>query len=292
MNIQQSFKDAENKKCLYLVPTPIGNLEDMTYRAVRILNEVDIVLAEDTRMTAKLFNHYQIMTPLKSFHDHSSSQRVDEIIQMILSGKQIALVSDAGMPLINDPGHPLVQEALKNNILVIALPGANAALTALIASGLPATTFTYYGFYPRSKNDRQTLLQFIKAQKETAIFYESPYRITQMLQSFKSDYSPNAQVVIARELTKRFEEYLRGTVDEVLVYVKEKGVKGECVVLLEGLNDDSKKDNDPLLALSIPDHVKQLMQQEQLKPNAAIKQVAKMRRLPRSQVYNSYHNLD
>lgn len=292
MNIQQSFKDEENRPCLYLVPTPIGNLEDMTYRAVRILTEVDVVLAEDTRMTAKLFNHYQIKTPLKSFHDHSSNQRIDEIIQKILSGQKIALVSDAGMPLINDPGHPLVQEALKNNIPVIALPGANAALTALIASGLPATTFTYYGFYPRNKNDRQELLQFIKTQKETALFYESPYRITQMLQSFKSDYSPNAQVVIARELTKRFEEYLRGTVDEVLTHVKEQGIKGECVVLLEGLDDDPKKDQDPLLTLSISDHVKQLIEQEKIKPNAAIKKVAKIRQLPRSQVYNSYHNID
>lgn len=292
MNIQRSYNKELSKGCLYLVPTPIGNLEDMTYRSVRILNEVDIILAEDTRTTAKLLQHYEIKTPLRSFHEHSSQQWMEEIVESMLSDVTFALVSDAGMPLINDPGHPLVQRVLSNNLSVIALPGANAALTALVASGLPATTFTYYGFYPRAKNERKTLLKHVKGQKETAIFYESPYRIKQLLQSLYDDYSPQARVVIAREVTKRFEEYIRGSVQEALAYVDEEGIKGECVVLLEGLDDSAiDQTQDPLLLLSTVEHVNQLIKQHQIKPNAAIKQVAKVRGLSRSDVYNEYHGL-
>lgn len=287
MRIQRSY-DVKQGGALYLVPTPIGNLEDMTFRAVRILQEVDLILAEDTRQSGKLLAHYEISQPMRSFHEHSNQEQVAEFVQLLQEGQTLALISDAGMPLINDPGHPLVQGVVEADIPIIALPGANAALTALPASGLPADAFTYYGFFPRQKNKQRECLEKVGGREETAIFYESPYRIERSVKQIVEHLGPSCPLVIARELTKYYEEYIRGTAGEVLAYIQEHPLKGEIVLLIQGGSGSGAKETG--WDLSYTDHVKQLME-EGIKPNAAIKRVAKLRQVSRSEVYDAYHNL-
>ncbi|MGX7091838.1 16S rRNA (cytidine(1402)-2'-O)-methyltransferase [Hutsoniella sourekii] len=288
MQIQKSYHDSQTGK-LYLIPTPIGNLEDITLRALRLLKEVDLILAEDTRNSAKLLHHFDITTPMKSFHEHSSDQVVSDLIQRLQSGQSLALISDAGMPLINDPGHPLVQAALEEDLTVIALPGANAALTALVASGLPADRFTYYGFFPRKASDQAKVLKQVAEGGHTAIFYESPYRLLKLVEVVSKQLGPDTSLTLARELSKKYEEYIRASAADLLAYLDQEGIKGECVVLIspsplsEGAGED---------LLPIKDHVDLLMAQQGLKPNQAIKQVAKIQGLSRQEVYSSYHDLD
>lgn len=290
MQIQTSFDPKEVKGTLYLVPTPIGNLEDMTFRAVRILNEVDLILAEDTRNSGILLKHYQIERPMKSFHDHSSDQAIQNFVDLLRQGQNLAVISDAGMPLINDPGHPLVQACLAEDIPVVALPGSNAALTALIASGLAGDQFTYYGFFPRKPKDQRELIEAIGQGQGTAIFYESPHRIQASLQSLRALLPAFTQVVVARELTKKFETYLRGDLDQLSVWLEDNPVKGEIVLLLEAGTakvQDLKVLQDQPLDLQVKD----LMVQENLSANQAIKQVAKRLNLPKNQVYKAYHQV-
>lgn len=290
MQKQTSFKQVnQTSGQLYLVPTPIGNLDDMTYRAVSILNQVDMILAEDTRRTIKLLNHFDIQTSMQSFHDHTQDIRIDNIVSLLLEGQSFAVVSDAGMPLINDPGHPLVQKALDHSVSVIALPGANAALTALVASGLPANTFTYYGFFPRSNKEQKKVLQAVGNREETAIFYESPYRVSRAINAIVSTLGEEVKVVIARELTKQYEEYLRGTAQEIFAYLKDYTLKGECVLLIQGgiLEDLDEIDTE----VSLKEQVEQLIE-DGLKPNQAIKQVAQRNQMRRQAVYQAYHELN
>lgn len=276
--------------CLYLVPTPIGNLDDMTFRAVQILQDVNMILAEDTRKTGFLLKHFQIDRPLQSFHDHTTSAQVDRWLAYIQEGRQVALVSDAGMPLINDPGHPLVQALLAAEISVIALPGANAALTALIASGLPANQFTYYGFFPRQKKEQEDLLNGIGQIKHTAIFYESPYRLLNSLKRVGQVLGVDCQVVVAREITKKFEEYLRGTCQQLIEQVQEHGIKGECVLLIESEGQISKETFAE--ELDYRSHVESLMEEQEMTAKEAIKEVARLRQVKKQVVYAAYHGLD
>ncbi|MBS4456133.1 16S rRNA (cytidine(1402)-2'-O)-methyltransferase [Tuanshanicoccus lijuaniae] len=289
MQQQKSFA-ANEQGTLYLVPTPIGNLDDMTFRAVAQLNAVQLILAEDTRHTIKLLNHFHIETAMQSFHEHSPATQVDKYVTMLQQGTDIALVSDAGMPLINDPGHPLVQAVLKAGVSVVSLPGANAALTALVASGLPAERFTYYGFFPRDTKGQRQILTLVGERLETAIFYESPYRVSKSMAVMKKHLHPDTQVVVARELTKQYEEYLRGTLEHVDEWLNGHEIKGECVLLIEGgkaLESSSESVIDQTLPLH--EQVTQYMQAFQVSSKEAIKEVAKVNQVRKQVVYQAYH---
>ncbi|MDB4250947.1 16S rRNA (cytidine(1402)-2'-O)-methyltransferase [Flavobacteriales bacterium] len=218
---------------LYLIPTPIGNLEDITLRALRLLKEVDMVLAEDTRTTRKLFTHYEISTPLAPFHMHNEHKVVNKWIERLKSGEKIALVSDAGTPAISDPGFLLVRECVKNDIEVDCLPGATAFVPALVNSGLPSEKFIFEGFLP-SKKGRQTRLKILAEEERTMIFYESPHRIVKTLSQFMEYFGDERIVSVSREISKMFEETKRGSMKYVKEYFEEKKPKGEFVIIVDG----------------------------------------------------------
>ena len=218
---------------LFIVPTPIGNLEDLTYRAARVLEEVDIILAEDTRTSARLLAHYSITTPMRSHHMHNEHKTLKKWADEISSGKNIALITDAGTPAISDPGFLLVRECVENQIEVDCLPGATAFVPALVNSGLPCDRFTFEGFLPQKKG-RQTRLKALATESKTMIFYESPYRIVKSLQQFGEYMGLDRRVSVSREISKKFEETIRGTLAEVIAHFTEKEPKGEFVIVLEG----------------------------------------------------------
>ena len=218
---------------LYLIPTPIGNLEDITLRALRILKEVNIVLAEDTRTSRKLFSHYDIDINLAPFHMHNEHKVLQKWIDRIKSGETIALVSDAGTPAISDPGFLLVRECVKNDIEVDCLPGATAFVPALVNSGLPSDKFVFEGFLPVKKG-RQTRLKFLSEEERTIVFYESPHRIVKTLSHFCEYFGEDREVSVSREISKMFEETKRGSAKEVMEYFEQKKPKGEFVIIVEG----------------------------------------------------------
>ena len=218
---------------LFLVPTPIGNLEDMTFRGIRILKDSDFILAEDTRISAKLLKHFEIETPMRSHHMHNEHKTVKKWVNEILTGQTITLITDAGTPAISDPGFLLVRECVKNNIEIECLPGATAFVPALVNSGLPCEKFVFEGFLPQKKG-RQTLLKLLAKEERTMVFYESPYRVVKTLQQFAEFIGEDRQVSVSREITKKFEETVRGTVSEVLTHFENKDPKGEFVIVLEG----------------------------------------------------------
>jgi 16S rRNA (cytidine1402-2'-O)-methyltransferase len=216
---------------LYIVSTPIGNLEDITFRAIRILKEADYILAEDTRITSTLLNKYQVKKKHISFNDFNKRKKTPRIIKDLLTGKTIAVVSDSGTPGISDPGFYLVRECINNNIKVIPVPGANAVISALVSSGLPTDKFSFYGFLPKKQNQRKKLLQEISKRQETAILFESPHRIKKSLKDI-AEVMPLKNIVIARELTKKFEEFIRGTCREVYDNLTDKNIKGEITIII------------------------------------------------------------
>ncbi|WP_428741616.1 16S rRNA (cytidine(1402)-2'-O)-methyltransferase [Tenacibaculum sp.] len=218
---------------LYLVPTPIGNLEDITLRALKVLQEVDYILAEDTRTSGKLLKHFDISTPMQSHHMHNEHKTVDTIVKRLQSGETFALISDAGTPAISDPGFLLTRACVQNNIEVECLPGATAFVPALVNSGLPNDKFVFEGFLPVKKG-RQTRLQFLAEETRTMIFYESPHKLLKTLTNFAEYFGEDRQISVSRELTKLFEETKRGSVKEVLSYYTEKPAKGEIVIVVEG----------------------------------------------------------
>ena len=218
---------------LYLIPTPIGNLEDITLRALRILKEVNIVLAEDTRTSRKLFSHYDIDTNLAPFHMHNEHKVLQKWIDRIRSGETIALVSDAGTPAISDPGFLLVRECVKNDIEVDCLPGATAFVPALVNSGLPSDKFVFEGFLPVKKG-RQTRLKLLSEEERTIVFYESPHRVVKTLSLFCEYFGEDRKVSVSREISKMFEETKRGSAKEVMEYFEQKIPKGEFVIIVEG----------------------------------------------------------
>ena len=288
MKIQKSYDaTAGEQGKLYLVPTPIGNLEDMSFRAVRILKEVDLIACEDTRTTQKLLNHFEIDTPKTSYHEHNLHNKTEELVQQLIRGQNIAQVSDAGMPSISDPGVELVEAAIAANISVIPLPGANAATTALIASGISPQPFTFYGFLSRKKTDLKRELTELNQHKETLIFYESPHRLKDMLASLIEIFGPERQLVLAREMTKRYEEFIRGTAEEALKWTLETELRGEFVVIVAG--NDQVKEEIYWENWSILEHIDYKISFEKMSSKQAVKEVAKERELPKRDVYAAYH---
>ena len=218
---------------LFLVPTPIGNLEDMTFRAIKVLQKVDLILAEDTRTSGKLLKHFDINTPMNSHHMHNEHKMVDRVVERLISGETIALISDAGTPAISDPGFLLTRACIKNNIEIECLPGATAFVPALVNSGLPNDKFVFEGFLPVKKG-RQTRLKFLAEETRTMIFYESPHKLIKTLTQFNEYFGEERQISVSRELTKLYEETIRGTVKEVLIHFENKAPKGEFVLILAG----------------------------------------------------------
>nr|WP_289038376.1 16S rRNA (cytidine(1402)-2'-O)-methyltransferase [uncultured Allobacillus sp.] len=288
VDVQKSFQNESEAK-LYLVPTPIGNLDDITYRALSTLQEVSYIACEDTRQTKKLLNHFDIHKPLISYHEHSNRQKEDELMSKLRNGDSIALVSDAGMPVVSDPGFGLIQRAREEHIDVVSLPGANAALVALVASGLPANTFTFYGFLPKKKKEITEILSSLDQIKQTVIFYESPYRIKQTVEVMAEYYQTDREIVLARELTKKFEEYIRGTVHDVKNFIDqgEATLKGEFVLLV-GPGDESSVEDSWWESLSLVDHVETYIQKG-ISSKDAIKQTAIDRAISKREVYQAYH---
>ena len=218
---------------LYLIPTPVGNLEDMTHRAVRILKEVDLILAENTRHTAKLLKHYGINTRMTSHHKHNEHRTVNQIVKRIDSGENVALVTDAGTPAISDPGFLLVRESIKTEIEIECLPGPTAFVPALVNSGLPSDRFCFEGFLPQKKG-RQKRLKELAEETRTMIFYESPHRLVKTLNQFAEYFGSDRQASVSRELTKIYEETQRGTLEELIDYFSSKQVRGEIVIVVDG----------------------------------------------------------
>jgi 16S rRNA (cytidine1402-2'-O)-methyltransferase len=277
---------------LYLVATPIGNLGDITLRALDVLRGVNRIACEDTRHTQKLLNHFQIATPTVSCHEHNERQRSEELIETLRSGARIALVSDAGMPGISDPGAWLVSAAIAAGVSVFPIPGANAALSALVASGLPAGEFHFLGFLPEKAGARRTLLETLaggpRAQARTLIFYEAPHRIEETLADLEAVWGPALRIVVARELTKVHEEFLRGTVAEVRAAMSERErIRGEITLLIEAPAAAERTANDPIAAeaetLSV--RVARLQSESGLDEKEALKRLARELGRSKSELY-------
>ncbi|MBO9635565.1 MAG: 16S rRNA (cytidine(1402)-2'-O)-methyltransferase [Chitinophagaceae bacterium] len=220
---------------LYIVPTPIGNLQDITLRALEVLKQVDLILAEDTRTSARLLNHYQIQRPISPYHQHNEHQVLQHLVNQMQGGKTIAMISDAGTPGISDAAFLLVRECAKSGVKVECLPGATAFVPALVNSGLPTNRFTFEGFLPLKKG-RQTMMKKLALEERTMIFYESPHRLVKTLDEFITYFGPDRQCCVSRELTKMFEENARGTLTEVAAHFKQKEVKGEIVIVVAGVD--------------------------------------------------------
>ncbi|MTB64310.1 16S rRNA (cytidine(1402)-2'-O)-methyltransferase [Streptococcus sp. zg-86] len=286
MQIQKSVKHSLPYGTLYLVPTPIGNLQDMTFRAIEVLKEVDSIAAEDTRNTGLLLKHFGIETRQISFHEHNAYEKIPILLDMLRSGHSIAQVSDAGLPSISDPGHDLVKAAVAENIPVVALPGASAGITALIASGLAPQPHIFYGFLPRKSGQQKAFFEEKKHYPETQIFYESPHRVKATLENMQAVYGDRS-VAVVRELTKLYEEYQRGQISEVVSFIAENPLKGECLIIVAGYAEDE---------VLVTDEVDMVAEVDKLiaaghKPNQAIKEVAKRYQLKKQEVYDLYHEI-
>jgi 16S rRNA (cytidine1402-2'-O)-methyltransferase len=289
---QHSFTKNNGKGTLYLVPTPIGNLEDMTYRAVNILREVDLIAAENPSHTQQLLNHFEINTKKISFREDNKEYRIGELIQQLNDGINIAQVSDAGMPSISDPGQELVQACTQEKINVVPLPGANAGLTALIASGLSPQPFYFYGFLNRKNKEQLNELTMLNQHTETLIFYEAPHRLNKTLKNMHKIFGSQRRAVLCRELTKKFEEFDRGTLAELIEWTSHQQIRGEFVVLVEGnaTPENHQAQDDKFMKMSINEQVEYFMRQG-FKTNVAIKEVAKRHNVKKQEIYNLYHDI-
>jgi 16S rRNA (cytidine1402-2'-O)-methyltransferase len=288
---------------LYLVATPIGNLEDITLRALRVLRSVDRIACEDTRQTAKLLGHFGIRTPTVSYHTHNENSRASELIETLKAGGRIAVVSDAGMPGIADPGATIAAEAIAAGITVYPIPGANAALSALIASGLNAERFAFHGFLPSKEGQRRTTLEALAKNwvphvphlghgseaATTHIFYETPHRIVDALADIVDLFGPNQLIVLARELTKLHEEFLRGTAAELLANLRARpSIRGEMVLLIDGTPTVASTTGATTHPTTLADEVASLMRSESLSEKDALKRVAKSRGIGKSEAYREW----
>jgi 16S rRNA (cytidine1402-2'-O)-methyltransferase len=270
---------------LYLVGTPIGNLEDITLRAVRVLKEVDVIACEDTRRTQKLLNHYRITTRTTSYHQHNELTRSAELVKAMQEGASVALVADAGMPGISDPGFRLVSLAIRHGVSVVPIPGAAAFLAALVASGLPTDSFRFSGFLPAKRGERRRALEAIKSSPRTQVFYETPHRIMEALEDVVEVLGARRHVVIARELTKLHEEFLRGRAGAVLETLKSRdGVKGE-ITLLMGKAEEAPAQVSAGSRVSLRQRVGEIMAAERVDEKAALKKAAKERGVSKSEAY-------
>ncbi|OHR80727.1 rRNA (cytidine-2'-O-)-methyltransferase [Staphylococcus sp. HMSC34C02] len=276
---------------LYLVGTPIGNLGDITFRAIETLNHVDFIACEDTRVTKKLCNHYDIQTHLKSYHEHNKTQQTTYLIDLLNEGYNVALVSDAGLPLISDPGYELVVAAHNHDIHVETVPGPNAGLTALMASGLPSYTYTFLGFLPRKEKEKIVILQERMYQDSTLIIYESPFRVVETLKAI-AKIDATRRVAVGRELTKKFEQIVMQDVEHLLHAFQQDEImqKGEFVILIEGAKP--LETEQWFESLTISEHVEHYMSEQKIKPKKAIKLVAEDRHMKTGEVYDIYHNVN
>ncbi|KJY54972.1 MULTISPECIES: 16S rRNA (cytidine(1402)-2'-O)-methyltransferase [Lactobacillus] len=282
MQRQSSYGQDSGK--LYLVPTPIGNLEDITLRAKRILQEADYIAAEDTRTSGILLEKIGVHNHMLSFHKYNSKERAPELIKLMKDGAVIAEISDAGMPVISDPGYILVQECIKNNIPVVPLPGASAFATALIASGFDAQPFTYYGFLPRKKSEQQPFFEQMKEARATSIFYEAPHRLIKTLNNMSAILDSERKIVVARELTKIHEEFIRGTISEVTDYFEQNAPRGEFVVLIS----PNAAQETQLSWAELIKAVNRLVDTGESK-KSAIKTVAQENNVSKNELYERYH---
>ena len=270
---------------LYLVATPIGNLEDITLRALRVLKEADLIACEDTRQTQKLLHHYSISTRTTSYHEHNEMTRAPELVVELEEGARIALVTDAGMPGISDPGFRLITLAIRHHIPVIPVPGASAFLAALVASGLPTDAFRFSGFLPAKRGQRREFLESIRDSPRTQIVYEAPHRILEALQDVVEALGAERHVVIAREVTKLHEEFLRGRADEILQILKTPGeVKGEITLLISKADENADRAASTARP-NIRQQVEQIMAEQQLDEKAALKRIAKQMGISKSEAY-------
>jgi 16S rRNA (cytidine1402-2'-O)-methyltransferase len=270
---------------LYVVGTPIGNLEDITLRALRTLRQVDVIACEDTRQTQKLLNHYEIHTPTISYHEHNEMTRAAELIHRLEEGARLALVTDAGMPAVSDPGFRLISLAVRHNIPVIPIPGASAFLSALVASGLATDSFRFSGFLPAKRGERRTLLETLRNTPRTQIFYEAPHRIMETMEDVVAVLGGSRHVVIAREVTKLHEEFLRGRADEVLDRLRAHEPKGEITLLIGKMEEAQEAVEAEVTPAGVRDRVRELMLSEQLDEKAALKKVARELGISKSEAY-------
>ena len=267
---------------LYLVATPIGNLEDITLRAIRILKEVDLIAAEDTRHTLKLLNHLEITKPMISYHRHNEEVRCDNLLKELKEGKSIALVSDAGTPGICDPGEEIIKKCIEENIKIVPIPGCCAMINALVTSGISTKEFNFLGFLPLNKKLRKEKLEEIKNSSKTIIIYEAPHKLKNTLNDLK-EILENRKIVLARELTKIHEEYIRGTIDDLIE--KSESIKGEIVLIIEG---SEKKEEKELNNLSLEEHYA-FYERQGLEKKEIVKKIAKDRNVNKNEIYKYFY---
>lgn len=284
MQIQKSFKEVSASGTLYLVPTPIGNMEDISFRVLKLLESVSLIAAEDTRVTGALLKHFEIRNRLISFHEHNAQARIPELLEVLAQGQDLAQVSDAGLPSISDPGHDLVKAALEQGYKVVPIPGPSAGITALIASGLAPQPHVFYGFLPRKAGQQQAFLESKRHYPETQIFYESPYRLAATLEKILAVYG-NRQLVLVRELTKIYEEFRRGSVQEVLDSLLTEPVKGECLLIVEGYQEEAQPAQSLETVLEV---LKERVSQGQ-RLKTASQELAKETGLKAKELYQAYH---
>ena len=273
---------------LYVVATPIGNLEDITLRALRILRGVDLIACEDTRHTQKLLNHFGIKTPTQSYHEHNEAAQAQVLMERVAAGERVALVSDAGMPGISDPGERVIRAMVKRGLNVVAIPGPSAVVTALVASGLPTERFHFVGFLPARSGERRSALD-LESETATLVFYEAPHRIGEMLHDLEHVFCADRRIVIARELTKLHEEFLRGTVSELCAELARRSTsKGEFTVIVGGKQQVGQKSERQEPKRNVIDRVTELMASEFLAEKDALKQAAREFRLSKSEAYREW----
>jgi len=271
---------------LYVVATPIGNLEDITLRALRVLRQADLIACEDTRHTQKLLNHFEIQTPTQSYHQHNEASRAQELVERIAAGGRIALVSDAGMPGISDPGERVIRAVLERGRKVIVIPGPSALVSALVASGLPTGSFRFVGFLPARSGERRSALESLRNETDTLVLYEAPHRAAEVLADVETIFGPDRRMAIARELTKVHEEFLRGAVKDVAAEVKKRdAIKGEMTIIIAGGQADGATQ---LHSRGVVERMRELMTSESLDEKAALKQVAREFGLSKSEAYREW----
>lgn len=268
---------------LYVVATPIGNLEDITLRALRVLKEAGLIACEDTRQTQKLLNHYGISTPTISYHEHNEAARAAELVARLEAGDSVALVSDAGMPGISDPGYRVIALAIERGVPVVPIPGASAFVAALAAGGLPTDSFHFAGFLPAKAGQRRRVLEGVRSSAETQIFYEAPHRLRETLADAAEILGPDRQIVVARELTKLHEEFLRGPVARVAKELEDREVRGEIVLLIDKATAEGQ--GSPPERQNLRERLKQIMAGQKLDEKAALKVLAREKGISKSQAY-------
>ena len=268
---------------LYLVGTPIGNFDDMTYRAVETLSKVDLIAAEDTRNTLNLLNHFDIKTKLTSYHEHNKVSKGQQLLDVLLEGKDVAIVTDAGMPAISDPGEDIVKLCIENNIEITTVPGPTAFVSALVMSGLPTKGVVFEGFLSAKNSEREKRLTELKDYRETIIFYEAPHKLLRTLEHIKNVFG-DREISVSREITKKFEETVRGKISEVITNFTDNNPRGEFVLVVSGAEE-----KEEVYIISVIEHVEQLISMGMDK-KTAITEVAKLRKIPKRNVYNEYEN--